>query len=100
MAGLAEPAGQQCVVIEWLDSGAGNLTKNGAGTLTLNGANSLTGSFNLAGGALALGAGGSLSPTGAITLGVGTSLIFRRPPTRPSARWPASAVRSTWAATR
>jgi hypothetical protein len=40
----------------------------------LNGANSLTGSFNLAGGALALGAGGSLSPTGAITLGVGTSL--------------------------
>ncbi|WP_164134955.1 hypothetical protein, partial [Serratia marcescens] len=33
-----------------------------------------TGSFNLAGGALALGAGGSLSPTGAITVGVGTTL--------------------------
>ena len=55
-------------------SGTGNLVKNGTSTLTLNGANSLTGSFTISGGSVALGAGGSLSPTGAITMGAGTSL--------------------------
>ena len=44
------------------------LVKNGSTTLTLSGANTYTGGTTVQGGTLALGNGGSLSPTGAVAL--------------------------------
>lgn len=55
-------------------SGAGSLSWNGAGTLTLNGIDNLMGSLLLNSGTLAVGAGSSLSPTGAVSLAAGSTL--------------------------
>ncbi|MBD7961654.1 autotransporter-associated beta strand repeat-containing protein, partial [Comamonas avium] len=49
-------------------SGSGSLVKTGSGTLTLSGANSYTGGTIIQAGTLALGAGGSLSATSALSL--------------------------------
>ncbi|HEX7732659.1 MAG TPA: autotransporter-associated beta strand repeat-containing protein, partial [Rhodanobacter sp.] len=49
-------------------SGTGTLTQSGTGTLTLTGANTYTGGTTINAGTLALGAGGSLAATGAVTL--------------------------------
>lgn len=55
-------------------SGTGSLTQQGSGSLTLTGTHSYTGGTTLLAGTLALGAGGSLSATGAVDLaGAGTS---------------------------
>ncbi|KGR96197.1 autotransporter domain-containing protein [Burkholderia sp. ABCPW 111] len=49
-------------------TGTGGIVKNGAGTQTLTGANTYTGGTTVNAGTLALGAGGSLSPSGAVNL--------------------------------
>jgi fibronectin-binding autotransporter adhesin len=48
--------------------GAGGLIKQGSGTETVTGANSYTGGTTINAGTLAIGAGGSLAPNGAVTL--------------------------------
>jgi len=55
-------------------SGAGGLSWSGAGTLNLSSIDSSSGSFNVLAGTLVVGAGGELSPTGALTLAPGTLL--------------------------
>ncbi|WP_181832519.1 autotransporter-associated beta strand repeat-containing protein [Bosea caraganae] len=52
--------------------GTGGLVKQGTGTQTLTGANTYTGGTTIAAGTLALGFGGSLAATGAVSLGSGT----------------------------
>ncbi|MDE2307863.1 MAG: autotransporter-associated beta strand repeat-containing protein [Xanthomonadaceae bacterium] len=49
-------------------SGTGSLTQAGTGTLTLTGANTYTGGTTIDAGIVAIGPGGSLAATGAVTL--------------------------------
>lgn len=49
-------------------AGSGGLTMSGAGTATLTGANTYTGSTNIQGGTLAIGAGGSIAAASAVDL--------------------------------
>ena len=62
-------------------SGSGGLFKEGGNTVTLTGANSYTAGTTLFAGTLVVGDGGtagSISPSGPVDLGVGTSLVFDR----------------------
>ncbi len=62
-------------------SGSGGLFKEGGNTVTLTGANSYTAGTTLFAGTLVVGDGGtagSISPSGPLDLGVGTSLVFDR----------------------
>lgn len=54
-------------------SGSGVLVHAGTGNLTLDGANSFTGGLEIVHGSVTLGANGSLSPAGIVTMGTGTS---------------------------
>lgn len=58
--------GTQALTINGVISGAGGLVKDGITTLTLRGANTFSGGTTINDGVLALGAGGSLTPTGAV----------------------------------
>jgi len=55
-------------------AGTGGIVKAGAGTQTLTGQSTFTGGIDVAGGTLALGAGGALSGANDVTLAGGTAL--------------------------
>ena len=86
---IAVVAADTAVVIDRSDdvtvanvlSGSGGLFKEGGNTVTLTGANSYTAGTTLFAGTLVVGDGGtagSISPSGPLDLGVGTSLVFDR----------------------
>ena len=56
-------------------TGTGGIVKQGSGVFTLAGASTYTGGTAINGGTLAIGPGGSLAPTGAVTLGNAGSLF-------------------------
>jgi autotransporter-associated beta strand protein len=83
-------------------AGSGGLIKEGSGTQTLTGTNTFTGGTTINAGTLAIGAGGSLAATGAVTwptpVPPSTSARVVR---RRSVRWQAWRVRPwRWAAAR
>ena len=100
MAGLAEPAGQQCVVIEWFDLRCRQPDQERRRYAHLERRQCADRQFQPGRGRVGLGRG--RQPV-AHRCGHGRRRYHptcRRPPTRPSVRWRASAVRSTWAAAR
>ncbi|MEW9570864.1 autotransporter-associated beta strand repeat-containing protein, partial [Rhodanobacter sp. Si-c] len=69
-------SGQSDTLTGVISGASGSLTKTSAGTLTLSGADTYGGGTTINGGTLAIGSGGSLAATGAVTLANASGAVF------------------------